>query len=112
VPEPTDRSTLRVAVTGASGFIGSHLVAALSARGDVPIRIARPFVSNTLSDSFRGVDAVVHLAGIVSAVRRQDFFAANVDGTAAVAMAARAAGTPLVHISSLAAAGPAPASSP
>jgi dihydroflavonol-4-reductase len=112
VPDSRDRSTLRVAVTGARGFIGSHLMAALSARGDVGICVSRPFVTATLSESFRDVDVVVHLAGLVSSVRQQDYFTANVDGTTAVARAACAAGTPLVHISSLAAAGPAPASAP
>ena len=87
-------------------------MAALAARGDVGIRVSRPFVTATLSESFRDVDVVVHLAGLVSSVRQQDYFTANVDGTTAVARAACAAGTPLVHISSLAAAGPAPASAP
>ena len=112
MPEATGRSTLRVAVTGAGGFIGSHVVAALAARGDTPVRITRPFAPDTLAVSFRDVDVVVHLAGVVSAVRRQDYFTANVEATAAVARAARAAGTALVHVSSLAAAGPAPASAP
>ena len=53
-----------------------------------------------------GADAVVHLAGVVSALREQDYIAANVDGTRVVAEAARAAGVPMIHISSLAAAGP------
>ena len=61
---------------------------------------------------FDGADAVVHLAGVVSALREQDYIAANVDGTRAVAEAARAAGVPLIHISSLAAAGPAPPRAP
>jgi nucleoside-diphosphate-sugar epimerase len=112
VPDPAGRSALRVAVTGARGFIGSHLVSALSARGDTPVPIARPFTPETLSAGFRAVDAVVHLAGVVSAVRRRDYFAANVDAAALIARAASAAGTPMVHISSLAAAGPAPPSAP
>jgi nucleoside-diphosphate-sugar epimerase len=112
VPSTAGRSTLRVAVTGAGGFIGSHLIAALSARGDTPVRVARPFTQNTLSAGFHGADAVVHLAGVVSAVRRRDYFAANVDATGVIAKAAAAAGAPMVHISSLAAAGPAPPSAP
>jgi nucleoside-diphosphate-sugar epimerase len=107
VPDPTARSALRVAVTGASGFIGSHLMRALAARGDTPIPIARPFVADPLVGVFRTVDAVVHLAGVVSAVKRQHYFAANAVATATIARAARDAGVPLVHISSLAAAGPA-----
>jgi dihydroflavonol-4-reductase len=104
--------TRRVAVTGASGFIGRHVTAALAARGDVPVAIARPFHVPTLVEIFRGVESVVHLAGVVSTVRAQDFFTANVGGTRAVAEAAGHAGVRLIHVSSLAAAGPAPPSAP
>jgi nucleoside-diphosphate-sugar epimerase len=55
---------------------------------------------------------VVHLAGVFSAPERDIYMAANVDATAAVARAAADAGARLVHVSSLAAAGPAPASAP
>jgi nucleoside-diphosphate-sugar epimerase len=97
----------RIAVTGASGFIGRHVTAHLAARGDEVLVVRRPFEPAALLPTLRGIDAVVHLAGVVSAVREQDYFTANVDGTRAIAGAARAAGVPLIHISSLAAAGPA-----
>jgi nucleoside-diphosphate-sugar epimerase len=102
----------RIAVTGASGFIGRHVVEAVTARADRAIPIARPYVRDNLAKAFEGVDAVIHLAGIVSAVRERDFYAANVDATRIVADAAANAGARLVHISSLAAAGPAPAAAP
>jgi len=54
----------------------------------------------------------VHLAGIISTRRRTDYAAINVDGTRAAAHAARDAGAHFVYVSSLAAAGPAPASAP
>jgi len=104
--------TRRVAVTGANGFIGRHLTAALAARGDTPVAVARPFRTAALVDLFRGVDTVVHLAGLVSALRARDFFTANVDGTRVVAEAAAASDARMVHVSSLAAAGPAPSSAP
>lgn len=97
----------RVAVTGVSGFIGRHVARHLAARGTDVVPVRRPFERVTLLEALRGVDAVVHLAGVVSALREQDYIAANVDGTRAVAEAARTAGVPLIHISSLAAAGPA-----
>ena len=105
--------TRRVAVTGASGFIGRHLVEHLAARGTEVVAVRRPFDPTTAAATrCDGADAVVHLAGVVSALREQDYIAANVDGTRAVAEAARAAGVPLIHISSLAAAGPAPPRAP
>lgn len=104
--------SLRVGVTGASGFIGQHVMTALRARGDAPTAIRRPFDSRTPAAAFRELDAVVHLAGVISAVRDQDFHAGNVEATRIVAESAREAGVRLVHVSSLAAAGPAPASAP
>ena len=103
---------MRVAVTGASGFIGTHVVASLAARGDTAIPITRPFDPAALTSALQFVDVVIHLAGVVSAVRREDFFTANVGATEVVARAARDARARLVHISSLAAAGPAPGSAP
>ncbi len=102
----------RVAVTGSSGFIGRHVVNALTARGDEAVRITRPYDRSTLTKQFAGLDAVVHLAGVVSASRDGDFFAANVVATGVIANAASEAGTRLVHVSSLAAAGPAPPTAP
>jgi nucleoside-diphosphate-sugar epimerase len=119
----------RVAVTGATGFIGRHLTTHIAANGDDvraivrPSSITRTFPPNItvvscpleqdpLADAFRDVDVVVHLAGIVSAQRDRDYAVTNVEGTRAVAQAARSAGARLVHVSSLAAAGPAPASAP
>jgi nucleoside-diphosphate-sugar epimerase len=119
----------RVAVTGATGFIGHHLTARIAADGDdvraivrpsstrrdlrPDIRvIASPLEPNALVDAFRDVDVVVHLAGVVSALHDRDYAATNVEGTRAVAQAARTVGARLVHVSSLAAAGPAPASAP
>jgi dihydroflavonol-4-reductase len=103
---------VRIAVSGASGFIGRHVVADFESRGDTVVPVRRPFASASIGDALRGADAVVHLAGLVSAPREGDYFAANVEGTRLVAEAARAAGVRLVHISSLAAGGPAPPSAP
>ena len=117
-----------VAVTGATGFIGRHLTAHLVRRG-VEVRaivrpgstsaeppgatiVRAPLEARPLGPAFAGVDAVVHLAGVVSAVDAATYAAVNAEGTRAVAAAANAAGAHLVHVSSLAAAGPAPASMP
>ncbi len=118
----------RIAVTGATGFIGRHVAAALLARGDRVRAIVRPDSPRTAPDgvdvarvpltasaleiAFAGCDTVVHLAGLVAAQRDSEYVAVNVDATHAVAMAARTATARLVHVSSLAAAGPAPESRP
>jgi nucleoside-diphosphate-sugar epimerase len=117
-----------IAVTGATGFIGRRLVESLAGKGVEVRAIVRPESPNpvpkgaipiraaldaaALSPAFAGADAVVHLAGVVLAARAAGYTAVNVDGTRAVASAARDAGAHLVHISSLAAAGAAPASAP
>jgi dihydroflavonol-4-reductase len=117
-----------VAITGATGFIGRHVAADLAARGVAVTSVVRPGSRHTpppgstvvhapleaaaLRGAFAGNEAVVHLAGVVSAVDAKTFFDVNTEGTRAVAEATRDAGARLVHVSSLAAAGPAPASAP
>jgi dihydroflavonol-4-reductase len=117
-----------VAVTGATGFIGRHVTADLVKRGIEVRSVVRPGSTHELPDgatiirvpldaralgeAFSGGDAVVHLAGVVTALDPMDYAAVNVLGTREVARAAAAAGARLVHISSLAAAGPASATAP
>jgi nucleoside-diphosphate-sugar epimerase len=117
-----------VAITGATGFIGRHVSADLIARGVTVKAIVRPGSPHTaplgtitvsaslearaLQQALSGVDAVVHLAGVVAAVDAQTYRTVNAEGTRGVAVAARDAGARLIHVSSLAAAGPAPASAP
>jgi dihydroflavonol-4-reductase len=121
-----------VAVTGASGFIGRHLSTHLAARGFEVRAIVRPSAGTPrrhsphpdvvvvpaaldptpLADAFRNVEAVIHLAGVIAALREDEYWTVNVAGTRAVAEAARRARARLVHVSSLAAAGPAAPASP
>lgn len=53
---------MRIAVFGASGFIGSHLVAALRARGD-EVRAASMREPHAAAAAAGGMDAVVNVAG-------------------------------------------------
>jgi nucleoside-diphosphate-sugar epimerase len=117
-----------VAMTGATGFIGRNLAAHLVARGDTVRAIVRaesgrrppdgvevvhaPLAVDALRRAFSGADVVVHLAGVVSTVRDKQFLTVNVDGTRIAAEAALHAGARFVHLSSLAAAGPAAANAP
>jgi nucleoside-diphosphate-sugar epimerase len=116
---------MRVAVTGASGFIGRRLLHVLTNAGhevralvrrrppeDAPRTVA--WVTGDLADAsalttlLNDVDAVVHGAGSVKALRADGFAAANVIGTATFAEMAAAQARPprFVHLSSLAARAP------
>ena len=113
------------AVTGATGFIGRHLVVALHRAGfRVRLLLRREpdvaewrelpppeVVAGALADAaalerlVEGSDVVVHVAGLIKAARRRDFMAINRDGAAAMAEAtARVApAARFVLVSSLAA---------
>lgn len=103
---------MRVAVTGANGFIGRHVVTRLASRGDTAVAVPRPFTHDALVGQFRAVDVVVHLAGVVAANDEQTYVDGNVTATQRIAGAARDAGVRIVHVSSLAVAGPAPSVAP
>ncbi len=91
---------MRIAVTGATGFIGSHLVEALRARGhevtclargperlkwieNLPVRVVYGDVSrpDTLPALVEGQDVLVHTAALTKASDLAGFLRVNVMGT-------------------------------
>lgn len=92
---------MRVAVTGASGFIGRWLCTALTARGHEVRALSLRKPEERLD--LEGVGAVVHLAALVHqrGVAPASFRQANVDLTRAVGAAAAAAGARLVFASTV-----------
>lgn len=82
-----------IAVTGASGFVGRHLVPFLSSCGHQCRSIARIELDAPL-EALRGADAVIHLAAIAhtNAATELDYIRVNRDLPIALAKAAGAAG--------------------
>ncbi|MFQ5566186.1 MAG: NAD-dependent epimerase/dehydratase family protein [Paracoccaceae bacterium] len=97
------------AVTGITGFIGSHLAGELARRGwrlrvlvrqmprlqgpaGPPLEVVPGSLSDpqALGDLVTGADAIVHMAGAIKGRNRDDFLRANAEGTAALAGAWRA----------------------
>lgn len=112
---------MTVLVTGASGLVGSHVVAALRERGERVRALVRPASRDMVvglgaeavvgdatdagawTRAARGVDAIVHAAAIVG--RRaswEAYRAANVEATRLATAAAADARARLVHLSSVA----------
>jgi dihydroflavonol-4-reductase len=100
---------VRVYVSGASGFIGSHVAEALRERGaDVRDERIDLFDQARLERALRGCDALVHLAALYSYdASAKDLRRVNVDGTRSILDAAARAGVGrIVHTSTAGTCGP------
>ena len=133
-----DAPTLRgvtVLVTGATGFIGSHLVERLLSEGAIvrcllrptsprggasrhlPAHGANPVLGDLstgagLNEALDGATVVFHLAGVTKALRASDYHVGNVKTTENLLNAMSGGSATLIHMSSLAAIGPGPDSIP
>lgn len=103
---------MRIFVTGASGFVGGAAASHLHAKGHEVLAMARSDASvrkvaargatpvkcdleSICAEHVRGADALIHCAAYAEAWGSEaDFRKANVDGTARLLEAARAAGVP------------------
>lgn len=122
------RTAERVLITGATGFVGSHVVEAFGRHG-LPVRVLVRKTSDlrrlpasgvervegsledvvSLARAVRDADVVVHLAALTRAHTEKEYHRANVLGTANLLDALRRAEPRprrLVYLSSLAAVGP------
>lgn len=114
---------MRLAITGGTGFVGSHLLDLAVAKGHrvtaltrrpQPSRVEVEWVEGALGDReavhqlVGEADAVIHVAGVVNAPDEAGFEEGNVAGTLAMLAATTASGTArFVQVSSLAAREPA-----
>src|ERR1051326_4496418 len=95
---------MRVAITGATGFVGSHLATRLESEGHEVVRLGRRARANeeigsapledvdALVNTFAGCRAVAHCAGINRELGEQTYERVHVAATRNVVEAARRAG--------------------
>jgi len=115
--------SLKVAVTGSTGFLGSHLISHLVSQGHYISALTRrktnlssrsvDWVYGDILDKgvieklVEGVDIVIHAAGVIKAIRQSEFFRINRDGTKLIASVAERKGVKkFILVSSLVARDP------
>jgi len=88
---------MKVAITGVTGFVGSHLASHLSAAGVEVVGLSRRTGIDVadpaaMAAAFEGCAAVAHCAGINREIGEQTYRRVHVEGTRSVVEAARRAG--------------------
>jgi len=92
---------MKIAITGATGFVGSNLDKLFKENGHETVLISRRLGIDTgdvdkLTQAFQGCDAVAHCAGINREIGQQTYQIVHVDGTKNVLEAAKKAGVPKI----------------
>ena len=119
-----------ILVTGATGFVGSHLLEKLRMRGQAVRCLVRPTTNarrlpggvetaagdlasgDGLDRALEGVDTVIHVAGVTKALSTAGYFSGNARTTETLVRALDGRPTRLVYVSSIAAIGPSPDGKP
>ncbi|HYI00112.1 NAD(P)-dependent oxidoreductase [Hyalangium sp.] len=118
---------MHILLTGSTGFIGQRLARRIVERGDTLTALVRRtskrgvleslgvrfavgdiLTGEGLAEAVKGVDCVLHLAGVTKSRDEEGYFQGNAEGTRRLVKAMAELPTPprLVYCSSLAAAGP------
>lgn len=125
---------MTIFLTGGSGFLGSHIAELLSEEGfevralvrqsskkDFLRKTGASLVEGDVEDEssikrwLRGVDAIVHAAGVIKAQGEEEYIKVNKNGTANLLRACKSINPSIqrfIYISSIAAQGPCPSPHP
>jgi nucleoside-diphosphate-sugar epimerase len=121
---------MNILITGATGFVGSHVAERLLADGhkvralvrgssdlkwlrglDIETVKGNMLDPSSLKDAMQGIEAIVHIAGVTASNTKQGFIEGNITATRGLLEAAKLYAPNLqrfIHISSQTAGGPSP----
>src|SRR5262249_36169736 len=103
--QPATEADMRIAISGGTGFVGSHLARDVARRGHEVVLLSRRTGvdladGDALAQHLAGCDAVAHCAGINREIGNQTYQRVHIAGTRAVVDAARRARVPKIVLMS------------